>query len=108
MSVGKLIRAALRPLFFSNIAEIQIDLFFKNEQVFMSQKQKIKFNAVGFPISGCFAIVLLFDYYLFCFEAGKFKDAHCFEGKWLYLYPTSVKHFDRTAFGIFAQSVDLL
>ena len=50
----------------------------------MRKQQKVKLNAVCFPIARFFAVVLLFYNYLFHFKPCKFKNSHSFKSKRLH------------------------
>ena len=54
----------------------QNELFAKNEQILMRNQQKIIFHAVGFPVSRCLTVVLLFDDKLFKCKACILKNLH--------------------------------
>ena len=51
-------------------------MFPKHKQILVRQQKEVVFHAVGFPIAGCLAIVLFFDYYFFEAKIYALKHAH--------------------------------
>lgn len=63
----------------NNFEKLFLKLFFKDKQIFMSKQKEIKFYAVCFPKASGFAIMLLFYYNFFSFEASYLKNTHGFK-----------------------------
>jgi hypothetical protein len=58
---------------------IERSRFMKHKQILVRQKQKIVLYTVCFPVTGCFAVMLLFYDDFFCLEADPLKNFHYFK-----------------------------
>lgn len=75
----------------------------------MRKQQEIELDAVGFPISGCFAVVLFFNNNFLRLEPCKLKNAHCFKCKGLHhaLF-AHIAHQDGAKLVLFQNAMKLL